>query len=194
MGLRDIGRQINRLTAARPQAKNRLQTLRAKSHTLALLIEDETEGIERRNRRSNDWHRPRASGSTRFRITGNPWILCAKPRESEKPAPSSCWPNSPSWTVRLGQSGNSVSRPGRLSKAGKDYLRCALYMPALSALSAVRFDPNANAFYEALQKRGKKKIQVLCAAMRKYLTGLWACIKLNVSFNSNLLLRVLTKE
>jgi transposase len=86
--------------------------------------------------------------------------------------------------VRLCQSGTSVSRPGRLSQAGNATLRSALYMPALSA---VRFDPNAKAFYEALQKRGKKKIQALCAVMRKYLTGIWACIKLNVPFNSSFL-------
>jgi transposase len=86
--------------------------------------------------------------------------------------------------VRLCQSGSSVSKPGRLSKAGNAYLRSALYMPALSA---VRFDPNVKAFYEALQKRGKKKIQALCAVMRKYLTGLWACIKLNTPFDSQLL-------
>jgi transposase len=86
--------------------------------------------------------------------------------------------------VRLCQSGSSVNKPGRLSKAGNAYLRSALYMPALSA---VRHDPNVKAFYEALQRRGKKKIQVLCAVMRKYLTGLWVCLKLNVPFDSNLL-------
>jgi hypothetical protein len=57
----------------------------------------------------------------------------------------------------------------------------------MPALSAVRYDPNAKAFYEALQKRGRKKIQALCAVMRKYLTGLWACLKFNLPFNSNLL-------
>src|SRR5690606_1320735 len=51
MGLRDIGRQINRLTAARTQAKNRLHALRSESSTLALLIEDEVEGIERLDQR-----------------------------------------------------------------------------------------------------------------------------------------------
>ena len=51
MGLRDIGRQINRLTATRTQAKNRLHALRSKSSTLALLIEDEAEGIERLGQR-----------------------------------------------------------------------------------------------------------------------------------------------
>jgi hypothetical protein len=37
--------------------------------------------------------------------------------------------------------------------------------------------PRVKAFYETPQKRGKKKIQALCAVMRKYLTGLRACIK-----------------
>jgi transposase len=51
MNLRDLGRQINRLTATRTQAKNRLHALRAKSTTLPLLIEDEIEGIERLDQR-----------------------------------------------------------------------------------------------------------------------------------------------
>jgi transposase len=75
-----------------------------------------------------------------------------------------------------------VSRPGRLGKASNACLRNALYRPALST---VRFHPNANAFHEALQKRGKKKIQALCAVMPKYLTSIRACIKLNTPFNSN---------
>jgi len=75
-----------------------------------------------------------------------------------------------------------VSKPGRLSKAGNAYLRSAFFMPALSA---VRHDPNAKAFYEALQQRGKKIIQALCAVMRKYLTGVWACLKLDVPFDSS---------
>jgi hypothetical protein len=57
----------------------------------------------------------------------------------------------------------------------------------MPALSAVRHDPYARAFYEALQKRGKKKIQALCAVMRKYLTGIWACLKLNAPFDSSAL-------
>jgi transposase len=82
--------------------------------------------------------------------------------------------------VRLCQSGC----PGRLSKTGNAYLRTALYMPALSA---ARYDPKTRAFYPTLQQRGKKKIQALRAIMRKLLTSIWACIKSNSPFNSNLL-------
>ena len=197
MGLRDIGRQINRLTAARTQAKNRLHALRSKSNTLALLIEDEADGIERLDLRIE-----RLSKAALDLINQQPHIkqklanitcakgigqtsaiamlaeLCVLPRELKSPQVS----RYAGLDVRLCQSGSSVSKPGRLSKAGNAYLRSAFFMPALSA---VRHDPNAKAFYEALQQRGKKKIQALCAVMRKYLTGVWACLKLDVPFDSS---------
>lgn len=86
--------------------------------------------------------------------------------------------------VRLAQSGSSVNRPARLSKTGNAYLRSALYMPVMSA---VRYDPRAKAFYEALIARGKRKVQAQCAVMRTYLTGLWACIQTETAFDSTLL-------
>jgi len=61
-----------------------------------------------------------------------------------------------------------------MSKIGNACLRADLYMPALSA---VRHDPHARAFHEALQRRGKKKMQALGAVRRTYLTGLWACLQ-----------------
>ena len=45
MNLRDIGRQINHLTATRTQAKNRLHALGSKSGSLPWLIKDEREAI-----------------------------------------------------------------------------------------------------------------------------------------------------
>ena len=51
LGLRDIGRQLNRLTGSRTQAKNRLHALMSKGMTLPMLIEDEQEGIEQLERR-----------------------------------------------------------------------------------------------------------------------------------------------
>lgn len=97
----------------------------------------------------------------------NPWrpLLCAA-QGAEGPQDS----RYTALNVRRCQSDTSVNKPGRLSKAGNVYLRSTLYLPALSA---VRHDPNAMAFYEALQKRGKKKIQALFSVMRKQLTGLW---------------------
>ncbi len=148
LGLRDIGRQINRLTASRTQAKNRLHALQAKGMTLSLLLEDEQEGIA---------------------LLGE---LCVLPREMKASQVS----RYAGLDVRLNLSGTSVHRPARLSKAGNAYLR--------AAMSAVRHDARAKAFNDALVGRGKKKIQALCAVMRKYLTGLWACLQLGTPFDS----------
>jgi transposase len=197
MGLRDIGRQINRLTATRIQAKNRLHALRSKSSTLPLLIEDEVEGIERLGQRIQRLaqaaidlisQQPRckqhlaniqkAKGIGQASAIAMLAELCVLPQELRAAQVS----RYAGLDVRLCQSGTSVNKPGRLSKAGNAYLRSAFYMPALSA---VRHDPNARAFYEALQKRGKKKIQALCAVMRKYLTAVWACLKLRTPFDSS---------
>jgi transposase len=83
--------------------------------------------------------------------------------------------------VRLYESGTRVKRPGRLSKAGNAYLRAALYRPAMAA---IQHDPRAKAFYQTLVPRGKKKLQALCAVMRKYLTGLWVCFTQGAHFDS----------
>ncbi|MBD8496672.1 transposase, partial [Pseudomonas syringae] len=83
--------------------------------------------------------------------------------------------------VRLTQSGTSIDKPGRLSKCGNAYLRSALFMPALSA---IRCDRYVKAFYETLVGRGKRKMQAICAVMRKYLTGLWACMKSGEDFDT----------
>ncbi|MEB3733014.1 transposase [Halopseudomonas pachastrellae] len=80
----------------------------------------------------------------------------AAPRAEVSPSEPLRWPGRTSLPV-----GQQCEQAGRLSKAGNAYLRSAFFMPALSA---VRHDPNAKAFYEALQQRGKKKIQ----AMRRH--------------------------
>jgi hypothetical protein len=39
-------------------------------------------------------------------------------------------------------------------------------------------------FYEGLVGRGKRKMQAICAVMRKYLTGLWACMRNGENFDA----------
>ena len=82
--------------------------------------------------------------------------------------------------VRHHESGSSVQKPGRLSKQGNAYLRRALYMPAMVA---VVHDPAAKAHYEQLVARGKKKLQALCAVMRKMLTAAWSMMKSRESYD-----------
>ena len=62
------------------------------------------------------------------------------------------------------QSGSSLHRRPRLSKAGAPHLRAALYM---AAVVATRFNPHIRAVYQRLLARGKAKMVALGAAMRK---------------------------
>ena len=196
LALRDIGRQINRLTGARTQAKNRLHALKAKQMTPALLIDDEQQAIEALDQRLE-----RLQQAARDYLEQSPTLTrqfqALTAAKGIGPASAiallaelTCLPDHlkanqvsrhAGLDVRLNQSGTSVDKPSRLGKTGNAYLRAALYMPALSA---VRHDPRAKAFYEGLLKRGKKKIQALCAVMRKYLTGLWACLREQTDFDS----------
>jgi len=72
-------------------------------------------------------------------------------------------------------SGSSVKKKPCLSKAGNRYLRMALYMPALSAAN---HDPNVKAFFlHLIEKRGLKKLQAVCAVMRKLLLAIHAMLR-----------------
>lgn len=81
------------------------------------------------------------------------------------------------------QSGGSVNKKPRLSKAGNRHLRQALYMPALSAAS---HDPHVRGFYQHLvEHRGLLGIQAVCAVMRKLLTALHAMLKTATPFDGS---------
>lgn len=64
------------------------------------------------------------------------------------------------------QSGSSVRGRGHLSKVGSKKLRKILYFPAINAR---RFNPVIKLFCDNLLARGKPKLVVVCAAMRKLL-------------------------
>lgn len=194
--LRDIGRYINRLIGDRTIAKNRLHALEATKTTPAFLLEDAQDGIDKLDGRI-DQMRERAHAhiltcpdlSKSFtNIIAAKGIgeasaitilaeLTVLPTTLKAPQVS----KHAGLDVQLCRSGSSVNKAARMSKAGNAYLRTAMYMPALSA---VRFDIYAKAFYESLLKRGKKKMQAIGAVMRKYLTGIWACMKSGKPFDS----------
>jgi transposase len=71
-------------------------------------------------------------------------------------------------------SGSSVHKPSRISRAGNRYLRRALYMPALVA---VRHDPHLRAFYQNLLARHKAKLQALMAVARKMLHAIFGMFR-----------------
>lgn len=84
------------------------------------------------------------------------------------------------------ESGHAVS-PTRISRQGNARLRALLYMPALTL---IRHDPNARAFYQKLLSRGKAKMQAIVAVMRKMLHAVWVLIHRDVNFDSSKLFPV----
>lgn len=194
--LRALGRHLNRLTGRRAQARNELHALKATETTSSMLIEDEEEAIAALDERIDRFRNaaldlilnaPELKVSYECMIAG-PGIgeVSAIAMLSELVTlPQTMKSNQVSryagLDVRLTQSGTSLNKPGRMSKAGNAYLRSAMYMPSLSAL---RCDPCVKAFYESLVARGKKKMQAIGAIMRKYLTGVWACIRSGEAFDT----------
>jgi len=77
-------------------------------------------------------------------------------------------------------SGRTVKRRTRISKAGNNNLRRALYMPAIAAS---RYNPIVADLYKRLIERGKCKMVALCAAMRKLLMLAYGVLKTRQPFN-----------
>lgn len=84
---------------------------------------------------------------------------------------------------RLHESGTSVRRKARLSKAGAPRLRKALYFPAISA---IRYNPHVKDLGERLRARGKCPMQVIGAAMRKLLHIAYGVLKSGRPFDPKL--------
>jgi transposase len=81
---------------------------------------------------------------------------------------------------RICQSGTSVCRHASLSKVGSGRLRKALYFPAMVAL---RFNPPIRALGERLRAKGKNKMLILGAAMRKLLHIVYGVLKSGNKFD-----------
>ena len=83
---------------------------------------------------------------------------------------------------KIRQSGTSVRGRPRLSKAGSSRLRKGLYFPALTAL---RFNPLIRALGERLQAKGKSKMLIVGAAMRKIVHLAYGVLKSGKPFDPN---------
>ena len=78
------------------------------------------------------------------------------------------------------QSGSSVRGRTRLSKIGNARLRRALYFPAITAL---RCSPFFQQWAEGLRARGKSKMSVVCAVMRKLVHLAYGVLKSEKPFD-----------
>jgi transposase len=89
------------------------------------------------------------------------------------------------------QSGTSLNKPSRISRAGNRHLRAALYM---SSLSAARYDRHLGAFYRQLRARHKTGLQALVAVARKLLHALYGILKTGTAYDGNRLFPQLDLE
>ena len=89
---------------------------------------------------------------------------------------------------RICQSGTSVSLKPRISKAGNGILRQGLFMPALSSK---QHEPHIKAFFDHLvNDLGKKRIQAICAVMRKLLHAIHGMFKSGKAFDGELFYKI----
>jgi transposase len=85
-------------------------------------------------------------------------------------------------TPRQRQSGTSVHGKPRISKQGSSQLRRILYFPAITA---IRYNPVLKVFAERLAERGKPKMAIVCAVMRKLLHLCYGVLKTGLAFDPN---------
>jgi transposase len=83
-------------------------------------------------------------------------------------------------TPRQHQSGSSVFCRGCMVKTGNAHLRRALYMPALVAL---RWNPVIRVFADRLRERGKHKMVIVGAVMRKLLQIIYGVLSSGMPFD-----------
>jgi transposase len=79
-------------------------------------------------------------------------------------------------------SGKSVHRKTRISKAGNKHIRSALHMPALSAKQHA---PHIKAYFDHLVANGKKPLQAVCAVMHKLLHAIHGMLKHDRPFDNS---------
>jgi transposase len=82
---------------------------------------------------------------------------------------------------RAFDSGKSVHKKTRISKAGNSHIRAALFMPAMSA---VQHDRYIQAYFQHLMEMGKLPLQGYCAVMRKLLHAIHGMLKHDKPFDN----------
>jgi transposase len=196
LAIRACARRLVALTKQRTQAKNQLHAWQATEATPAFIIEDVRLSIaqldaqiERLRHHSLALIGAEASLSktlalllsvkgigeaSAIQLMGE--LLVLPPDMSARQ-----WVAMAGLDPRHHQSGSSVNKQSRISKVGNRYLRMALYMPALSA---ARHDRHVRGYYHHLiENRGLKKIQAVCAVMRKLLHALHGMLRNQAPFD-----------
>ena len=196
IALRSFARRINALTSQKAAAKNHLHALTATSETPKAVLKDANLAITQLEKRID-------------RLTAEARVLIGKHPELERilalligikgVGETSAialmgellllppdlthreWVKFAGLDPRAFDSGKSVHKKTRISKAGNRHIRAALYFPALSAK---QHDPHVKAYFQHLVANGKKPLQAVCAIMRKLLHAIHGMLKHNKPFDN----------
>lgn len=193
--LQALSRRLAQLTQERTRERNRLHAAkRAGRHTAAVCedLRDHLRDLTQRIEVLTDTARQLIRTDADF--NDDLQILCSVPGLADRSAtkllaelgglPRDLLPKH--WVAQAGldprpqESGSSRRAPRRISKQGNARIREALFLPALTA---IRCNPNINAFYEQLRQRGKAKMQAIVAVMRKLLHAIWGMLKHRQTWN-----------
>jgi transposase len=194
--LRSFARRINALTGQKAAAKNHLHALTSTQETPKAVLRDAKLAITQLEKRID-------------RLTADALILISKHSELTRilalligikgigetsaialmgellllpPGLSHReWVKFAGLDPRSFDSGKSVHKKTRISKAGNAHIRSALYMPALSAK---QHDPHVKAYFQHLVDNGKKPLQAVCAIMRKLLHAIHGMLKHNKPYDN----------
>jgi len=196
--IRACSRRLAALSKQKVQAKNQLHALQATVHTPAQVIEDAELTIEQLEKQIHNMEAcalgliqsddeisnvlvllisvKGIAETTAIQLIGELLVL-------PKDMTPKQWAAYAGLDPRIIESGKSVSKKTRISKAGNFYLRKALYMPALSA---TRHETHVNAYYlHLINDNGLTKLQAICAVMRKLLHAIHGMLKSGKTFDGS---------
>jgi transposase len=201
--LRTISRHINGLTVEHTREQNRLHAVQGSADTPGCVVQDLKRSLASLERRMVKLRREAMALIQRDETLQQQFELMISipgiAAISALQVLGELSTLSPELTVRQWvahsgldpvheDSGTSVHRPSRISRAGSRHLRRALYMPALVA---VQRDPHLRAFYELLQSRHKAKMQALIAVARKLLHAIYGIFRSGLPYDGNKLFPLL---
>jgi len=194
--IRSFSRRLEALTKMKVQAKNQLHALQATIHTPSLVVQDAKLLIEHLNTQIEALEGCALSiiqsdeeiknvlelltsikgiaKKTAIQLIGELLVLPSDMAPKQ-------WAAYAGLDPRVVESGKSISKKRRISKAGNRHLRRALYMPALSS---AHHELHVSAYYQHLiNDNGLTKLQALCAVMRKLLHAIHGMLKSGKPFD-----------
>ncbi len=196
LALRSFARRIHALTGQKTAAKNHLHALTATQETPKAVLRDANLAIRQLEKRidclttealiliGNHSELSRVlmlligikgiAETSAIALMGE--LLLLPPDLSHRE-----WVKFAGLDPRACDSGKSVHKKTRISKAGNRHIRAALYMPALSAK---QHDPHVKAYFQHLVANGKKPLQAVCAVMRKLLHAIHGMLQHDQPFDN----------